>query len=381
VLPGWQRIEPGVIDLSVGQPSRDLLPLAELAEAARHRLDRATGGDERRYLQYGPSQGDSVFLERLARFLEGEYGHAVDASTLFISNGVSQGLELVCSVFTRPGQTVLVEEPTYFLAAQIFRDHGLEMVTAPIDQDGLVVEGLEELLERHRPALLYCVTTHGNPSAATLPSERRQRLVELAERYDFHIAADEVYQLLSFDGAAPPTMFSFDRGSGRVLGLQTFSKILAPGLRLGWIQAAPEVLGRFQKRGYIASGGGLNPVGAALAEATLELGLLGPFIARLRAEYRRRCKALIAAVHEHLPHVEIDVEPRGGYFAWLRFPEGAEIEGLGPGSENAGVALMPGGHFRFDDDVAKFARHARLCFAHYPPEVMAKAVERIAAWI
>jgi DNA-binding transcriptional MocR family regulator len=381
VLPAWQRIRDGVIDFSVGQPSRDMLPLAELAEASRHCFSSASG-DERRYLQYGPSQGDTGSLERLATFLESEYGHPVDHGTLFVTNGVSQGLELVCAMFTRPGQKILVEEPTYFLAAQIFRDHGLEIVTAPIDDQGLIIDGLEELFEKHRPSLLYCVTTHGNPSGATLPVDRRARLVELAERYDFHIAADEVYQLLSFPDVPPPPaeMYSFDRGRGRVLGLQTFSKILAPGLRLGWIQATPEIVGRFQERGYITSGGGLNPVGAALVESCLTLDLVKPFVEGLRRAYGRRARALVEAIRKELPQAEIAVEPGGGYFLWLRFPEGTPVASLGPERANdAGVALMPGSRFRFGAESERFEHHARLCFAYYDSAALVEGVRRLGA--
>ncbi len=379
--PAWRRVRPGVLDLSVGQPSRDLLPRAELERAAAHRLDPATGGDERRFLQYGPSQGDAGFLGRLADLLATHYGRPVDPATLFVTNGVSQGLELVCSVLAGPGRKILVEEPTYFLAARIFRDHGLEIVTAPTDADGLVVEGLEELIERHRPALLYCVTTHGNPSAATLAPERRERLVELAERFDFLIAADEVYQLLSFDDAPPPPpeMYRFDRGRGRVVALQSFSKILAPGLRLGWIQTAPDLVARLQARGFVTSGGGLAPLGAALVESCLELDLVTPFIARLRAEYGRRCRALIAAVRARLPGVELVVEPRGGYFAWLRFAPGVDVERLAPEhAGGAGVALMPGRRFAFGTEPGRLARNARLCFAYYSTAELEEAVRRIA---
>jgi DNA-binding transcriptional MocR family regulator len=382
VLPAWRRIPEGRIDLSVGQPSRDLLPLAELAQAARHRFGPGTSGDERRFLQYGPSPGDEAFLEVLAGFLAREYGHEVDPAGLFVTNGVSQGLELVCSVLTRPGEVVLVEEPTYFLAGQILRDHGLELVPVPVDEAGMRVDLVEELARRHRPALLYCVTTHSNPSAATLGGERRGRLAELAELHDFYVVADEVYQLLTFpDQPAPPAeMWSFDRDRGRVIGLQTFSKILCPGMRLGWLQAGARVLERLQARGFISSGGGLNPVGAALAQSCLELDLLVPFVNRLRREYARRCRALVGAVEAHLRPARVELEPRGGYFVWLRFDDAVDVaELLARCQAEGGVSFAPGRRFSLAHPGRRFGQNVRLCFAYYDSERLVEGVRRIAA--
>jgi DNA-binding transcriptional MocR family regulator len=364
----------------VGQPSRDLLPFDELGRAARHRFDSLTSGDERRFLQYGPSQGDQAFLERLATFLEQEYGHDVDPRTLFVTNGVSQGLDLVCSVLSSPGQKVLVEEPTYFLAGQILRDHGLEIVSVPLDGEGVDLQQMSQLSERHRPALFYTVSTHSNPSGTTLSGELRAQLVDLAEQFDFRIIADEVYQFLSFAGSAPPPpeMFSFDRGRARVIALQTFSKILCPGMRLGWLQARPDVVRRLQGRGYVTSGGGLNPVGAALAQSCLELDLLRPFVAKLRAEYGCRCRALLTAVRKHLPEVEIQVEPQGGYFVWLRFPDEVRVDHLLEHCGDFAVSLMPGSRFSFSGPERRFGHHARLSFAYYDAPRLEEGVQRLA---
>ena len=271
-LPAWARVPEGHIDFSVGQPARDLLPLEVLRRASQAALAGAGPGDlladERVFLQYGSSQGGDPFLTTLASFLTRQTGAPVDPSTLCVTNGVSQAVELCCSVFCAPGDAVLVDSPTYFLMGKIFKDHGLRVISVPTDSQGLVVDAaLEALVEEVRPSLIYTIPVHSNPASATMPPERCEALVALARRHEVIVAADEVYQLLGFPttaGAAGggeggagvwPSLSTYDSDSdndndndhgsgsgngtsqGGVVSLHSFSKILCPGLRLGWLQA------------------------------------------------------------------------------------------------------------------------------------------------
>lgn len=244
-----------VIDLGIGQPSLSLLPVAELREAAAHRL----GSGDRHILQYGAAQGDGYFRQALARFLARHHGVPTEADQLLITAGASQALDLICTRLARPGDTVFVEEPTYFLALLIFRDYRLNVVGIPTDGQGLVIEALEAELRKHRPVFLYTIPAFHNPCAVTLSAERRARLVALSQAHGFTVVADEVYQLLHYT-AAPPPPLAAHAGTGSVLSLGSFSKVLAPGLRLGWVQAAPARLAELLHAGLLESGGGPQPV-------------------------------------------------------------------------------------------------------------------------
>ncbi len=257
-----------VIDFGLGHPASDLLPRTILQEAAARRLAQPDAS----LLQYGLEQGDGYFRLALAGFLTRHYGSAVGYDDLFVTAGASLGLDLACTLYTRPGDVVFVEEPSYFLALRIFADHHLRVVSIATDAHGLRIDALEDALRRDKPSLLYVIPTHQNPSGATLPLDRRQRLVELSQEHDFLIIADEVYHLLSFSAPPPPPLASFAAG-GTVLSLGSFSKILAPGLRLGWVQAAPAHIQRLVNSGLLDSGGGLNPFTSALVRVVIEEGM------------------------------------------------------------------------------------------------------------
>jgi DNA-binding transcriptional MocR family regulator len=169
----------------------------------------------------------------------------------------------------RPGDTVIVEEPSYFLALRIFADYELNIVGTPIDENGLIIEALEEKLTRHKPVLIYTIPAFHNPAGVTLSANRREKLVGLSREYDFFIVADEVYQMLAYTSAPPQPMTYYDT-SGRVFSLGSFSKILAPGLRLGWIQAKPSLLEPFITCGYLESGGGLNPFVSSIVNSVID---------------------------------------------------------------------------------------------------------------
>ena len=193
-------LPPGMIDFSPGQPSPSLHPLPQLREAAADRLV----GSESSFLAYGAEQGDGYFRLALAGFLSEHYGIPVEADQLFVTAGASMGLDLLCTLFTKAGDTIFVEEPSYFLALRIFADHRLNIVCLPMDEGGLILEALEKELIRHDPVFLYTVPTFHNPSAITLTAERRQQLVELSREHEFFVIADEIYHLLNYAGHAPP---------------------------------------------------------------------------------------------------------------------------------------------------------------------------------
>jgi len=366
-------IPPSIIDLGVGNPAPDLLPLGLLRQAAQHALAQ----DDAAPLQYGYEAGDLRFREALAGFLTAQYDLKIDPGQLFVSNGVSQALDLICMLHTQPGDMVFVEEPTYFLALRIFADHRLRVVGLPTDEDGLVLEALEDELKRHRPTLLYTIPTHQNPSGATLLLERRRRLVELSQEYGFLVLADEVYHCLSY-GAPPPLPLASFVDSGTVLSLGSFSKILAPGLRLGWIQGRADRLQTLAQCGLLDSGGGLNPFTAAIVRSALELGLQQQHLDRLRQVYASRLAALDAALRRHLAGQLTYRRPDGGFFVWARLAGGWDAEALMEAARAHGVSFRPGVRFSSRGGLRDAIR---LCFAYYDEVRLAEGVIRLAETI
>ena len=346
---------PGVIDLGIGQPQPAILPVELMARA----MTIAAAARPSAPLQYGTERGDGHLRAALARFLTAHYGHSVDGERILVSNGNSQAIDLCCGALAKPGDVVFVEEPTYFLAMQIFVDHGLRVVGIPVDDDGMRIDALEEQLTLHSPRLLYCIPTGHNPTGVSMPLERRRRLVELAREHGFLVVADEVYQLLDYSGSVPEPLAAYI-DSGVVLSLGTFSKIVAPGLRLGWIQASDELLDVLVARGQVASGGGLNPFTASLVAPILDDGGVDDYLLGLRRDLRARLIAMDEAVQAHL-----DVSyrrPDTGYFFWLRFPDEIDTAALRPAALAAGVGYQPGPVFSTQGG---FANCLRLSFAHY----------------
>jgi DNA-binding transcriptional MocR family regulator len=292
---------------------------------------------------------------------------------LFVTTGASQGLDLICTLFTQPGDTIFVEEPTYFLALRIFTDHHLNIVSIPIDDNGLVVEALEEKLAEYRPVFLYTIPTFHNPGGVTLSAARRERLVRLSEQHDFLIVADEVYHLLAYTAMPPPPLPSYDE-RGTVLSLGSFSKIMAPGLRLGWIQAKPLRLERLVGCGLVDSGGGLNPFTAGLVRSALELGIQQEQLIRLKNTYRQGTAVLSQALREHIPSFKF-IEPQGGFFVWGQLPEEVNTEALLPIARRYQVGFQPGLKFSSRQGLRNYVR---LSFAYYDEEELREGVQRLA---
>src|SRR5215217_8335519 len=192
------QVPPDVIDLGLGDPSLSLLPLDIIHEAAQARLAQKDNS----FLQYGAEQGEGHFRLALANFLIQGYSFEVKPESIFVTNGISNALDLICTLFTKAGDTIFVEEPTYFLALRIFADHHLNVISNSMDENGLVIESLEQKLAEFQPKFLYLIPTFQNPMGTTMPQERRERLVQLAKEYDFIIVADEVYHLLSYTSDA-----------------------------------------------------------------------------------------------------------------------------------------------------------------------------------
>ena len=356
------------IDLGKGWPGFALLPQTILQRAANHCL----GEDGRSLLNYGDNPGDERFRTALADFLTRNYGEPVTPGNLFLTAGASPALGLICHLFTQPGDTLLVEDRTYFLAMGIFAGYGLKLVSVPTDGDGLIIEAVAEKVAQFNPVGVYTIPTFQNPTGVTLSHSRRKQLVELSREHDFIIIADEVYHLLNYTATPPPTLASFAE-SETVLSVGSFSKILAPGLRLGWVQTSSTFVERLASEAVVASGGALNHFTAGLVTAVLEQGWQDQYLAFLKETYRQRVAALSAAVRHHFPSLSFH-EPQGGYFIWLELPEHVDTEQLLRVAQSQQVGFQPG--VKFSPDRA--ARSSlRLGFSFYEPLELERGVARL----
>jgi 2-aminoadipate transaminase len=363
-----------MIDFGIGQPDPDLLPLEIMQQAVNNHFET---NDSPSFLAYGAEQGSQPFRNLLAEFLSKHYQTPVLSEHLFVTNGNSQGLHLICTLFCQTGDTIFVEDPTYNLALSIFADFHLRVVGIPIDNEGIIIEALEEKLLHHKPVFLYTIPTFHNPTGVTLSAKRREKLVELSQKKDFLIVADEVYHLLPFSGIPPAPLGSYI-SSNTILSLGTFSKILAPGLRLGWIQTGSTLMKLLIRAGMLNSGGGLNPFTSSIVCKVIELGLLDKHLGYLKKVYQQRSKILMVTLRKYLPDLMLIDEPEGGFFFWLRLPDKIDTKGLSIILQQEDVNFKPGVDFSCAQGSGNYAR---LCFAFYNEEKLVTGVKRLAVAI
>lgn len=360
---------PGTINLGIGQPSADLLPVSLFARASEVFFQ----GAEPHEFNYGTKEGDPRFLESLSRFLTSHYACEVAEDDLFVTGGNSQALDMISSIFARPGDTVFVEEPSYFLAFQVFRDHGLNVVGIPMDEDGMRIDALEQALETHQPAFVYTIPSFHNPGGQCLSLARRKQLVALSLQHNFIIVADEVYQLLYYTQAPPRALGTF-AASGTVLSLGSFSKILAPGMRLGWIQATGKLREKLCNNGFINSGGSINHISSHLVRQAIDLGLQDQHLTTLKEELGRRVAAMEAELRKHFSHLAHWVQPSGGYFFWLEFSPEVDTTPLRAAALESESGFQPGSVFSSSGQLRNFMR---LSFAHYNADDIRSGIERL----
>ncbi|TPV92739.1 MAG: PLP-dependent aminotransferase family protein [Myxococcales bacterium FL481] len=364
-----QRAESGELNLALGQPSPRLLPAARLAAAAERQLAR-----DQLVLQYGASQGQLPLRRDLAAFLS-RGGPRIDAEHLLLTSGNSHALGLVCDTLRGSSNTVVVEDPTYFCVRGILRSHGLDAVALPIDDDGLCTTALaRHLAQAAAPAFIYIVPTYHNPTGRSQSPQRRRELIALSRRYEIPIVADEPYNQLSFHGPIRGPLAG-DPDADFVISLGSFSKILGPGLRLGWLQATPHWIDRVLAHGELRSGGATNPVVAHIVHDTIASGFLGDHVAELRATLRARANALEAALRTELPQVGFR-PAQGGYFLWLDFGEAIDTNALQQAARPLGLTLLPGSRC---GDATALRHYARLSFSFYEPHELTQAVTRLAS--
>jgi 2-aminoadipate transaminase len=368
-----QGVMPGTISLVFGHPDTATLPLEDLRAAAEAAL---RSPQARLALQYGPEQGTPALIDYLVDKLNGEEGLGLTHDRVMIVAGSTHAVDMIARLYAGHDGAVLVEAPTYHDALHVLRDHGVDLRPVPIDDDGLIVEALAEQLaalqrEGKPPRLLYTIPNFQNPSGVTLTAARRAAILNLAREHGFLIVEDDVYCNLAFEGEAPTSLYALAGGQG-VLRIGSFSKIMAAGLRLGWLIAAPDQIERCVACGAMQMGGGANPLVAHIVAEYCRAGHLAPHVAQLRHVYRRRRDIALRALERHMPHGVTWTHPRGGFFVWLTLPEGMSVGPLREVAGERGVLFVPGTGF--------FARgggerNLRLAFSFVPPDDIERGIE------
>ena len=366
----------GFVEFAFGEPDPALLPVGLVRDAAARALSAPGAAGA---LAYGSSPGPEELRAHIAARTAEREGMTLAAGDVLVSGGNSQALGQALTDLTRPGDVVFVECPTYNLALGIIADHPVDVVGVRVDEQGLDVDALAEAVREakawgRRPRLLYTIPTFHNPAGVSLAPARRERLLELARREDLVIVEDDVYRELVYDGAAPPALRALDP-EAPVVRLGSFAKSLAPGLRLGWIDAPQELRDRLSADGVLESGGCVSQFSAQVVAALLDAGTFGAHVAALRVAYASRRDALATALREHLPAGCRFALPAGGFFIWVTLPEGLTASALLPVAERHGVGFAPGARFCADGD----DRSLRLAFSLYGADDLAEGGRRLGA--
>ncbi len=329
--------KPGVISFGGGLPAPELFPREELAEATRKVLMEK--GD--RALQYGTTEGYYKLRELIAQRLSRQNIN-VSPDEIMITGGSQQGLDMCGRVFLDWGDVVVCARPTYLGAIQAFNAYFPKYATLPSDDDGMTVDGLREILETQNPKMIYLVPTFQNPDGRTIPLERRRKILELAREYNVPVIEDDPYSELCFEGEVPPAMKSLDPDVVIMLG--TFSKLLAPGLRIAWLVAPPDAIDRFVK---MKQGADLhtNTFAQYVIYEFAKDGRLDEHIARVKKLYHKRRNVMVEAMRHYFPEGVKFTEPNGGLFLWVELPEGIDTMELLPKAVEKNVAYIPGSAF------------------------------------
>jgi 2-aminoadipate transaminase len=359
-----------IVRFAMGSPAAEAIPSAVLAEVG---VD-AIGAGSPDAFDYAATEGDPALREALLAELAGT-SDATTEDRITITSGGMQGLDLVHKLFTDPGDLVVVESPTYTNGSATAMSYQAELLEIPVDGDGMDVDRLEQEVRRagRTPKAIYSVPTFQNPSGSSLSLERRVRLLELARHWGSVLIDDDPYGMLRFEGEHLPTLHELADGDPLVFSVRTFSKIIAPGLRVGWVDHDPS-LGQLLIHAKQAMDTCTNLPAQRLLAGFLRAGHLEEHLATQRTEYRRRKAAMQSALEEQFGDAASWTDPHGGFFLWVDLDDSVDTEELFPVALAEGVAFIPGNAF---SPSRRFPHSLRVCFAATPPDRIAEGIARL----
>ena len=359
-------MQPEVISFAGGLPAPELFPVREFREACAYVLEH----DGQRALQYGPTEGFPPLKEYLAEKVR-KYGVPAEPENILLTCGSQQALDLIGKVFIDPGDTILTEAPTYLGALQAWNAYAPRYVTVPLDQDGMRVDLLEDILKKEKPKFIYVLPNFHNPAGTTLARERRYKLVELAAKYGAFIVEDDPYGELRFEGEDIEPIISLHKEN--VIYLSTFSKTLAPGIRLGWMIAPERVI----KKLVLAKQGAdlhTSTFVQYVANDICQRGILKSHVKKIRKVYKERRDCMLEAMEEYFPEGLTWTKPQGGLFLFVWMPEHIDSEKLMHKALEEKVAFVPGYAFYPDGS----GRNTfRLNFSCMGPDRIREGIRRL----
>ncbi len=361
--------DPTVISFAGGLPAPELFPIREFREACEYVLTNSG----QQALQYGPTEGYRPLKEWIAETVM-KYGVPAVPENILLTNGSQQALDLVGKVFLNEGDAIITDEPTYLGAIQAWNPYRPKYITVPLDKQGTRVDKVEEVLKEHKDVkFIYVLPNFHNPAGTTLPLERREKLVEIAAKYGIFIIEDDPYGELRYEGEDLPPLISLHKEN--VIYLSTFSKTLAPGVRLGWIIASEQVIQKL----VIAKQGSDLHTSTFIQYIVYDIchrGILKPHVKKIRKVYRERRDVMLKAMEEHFPKEGFTwTHPEGGLFLFVWMPEELDSQKLFERAvKEAGVAFVPGSAFYPNGGGNNTMR---LNFSCMPPERIKEGIKRL----
>ncbi|HKU26456.1 MAG TPA: PLP-dependent aminotransferase family protein [Candidatus Sulfotelmatobacter sp.] len=371
---------PEIISFAGGLPAPDVFPVKRFEEAC-HKVLSEHGPLA---LQYGTTEGFQPLREMIARNLA-RYGILASADNVLITSGSQQALDLIGKLLINRGDRILIEAPTYLGALQAFNVYGAQYVAVPVDEDGLLTEHLDSSL-RSGPKFMYVLPNFQNPAGVTLSEGRRHQLILLADKYGIPIVEDDPYGQLRYEGEHISPLVVLDRENvrrdngftlGNVIYLSTFSKTLAPGIRLAWIVAPEDVITKLVQLKQAADLH-TSTFNQYVAYEVARDGFLDQHVKLIRQVYRERRDAMLHALREYFPPEVSWTHPKGGLFLWVSMPEGTDSQALLRAALTENVAFVPGDSFYpTNGNGHDGGRHMRLNFSHSRPEQIREGIRRL----
>lgn len=359
--------KPDIISLAGGLPSQDAFPVMEMEKAFTAALEDAKGNA----LQYGATEGFMPLRKWIAGYMNGQ-GISCGAENIMVTSGSQQGIEIIARSLLEPGDTVVVESPSYMAALQVFVNQEARIVAVPSDGEGIITDGLKEILMKENPKFIYVIPTFQNPSGLTLGKKRREELLNIANELQIPVMEDNPYGELRYKGEPQPPIKSLPSAEG-VIYLGTFSKIVAPGLRLGWMVTAPEVIRKFaaiKQSSDLLS----NQTSQMALVKFLETGILPSHIEKIKALYKTKRDAMEVALEKYFPEGVTWTDAEGGMFVWATLPDGIDTMEMFQDALEAKVAYVPGVAF-YPDGRGKSSM--RLNFSGPSPEQLEEGIKRL----
>ena len=362
----WVTRSRRTLSMEIAEPDPAFYPAQEFTRIL-HSLAR----DATSLFGYSCPRGEPALRYQIAALL-GERGIDAGPEDLLITSGSTQGLSLLIHALTQPGDKVLVEEPAYFGLLALLHTRNIQPVTVPVDDDGPDIEALRRIMVRDRPRFFYTMSRFQNPKGISMSRRRRDEVLELAERFGLLLIEDDIFHPLAYDGEHPPPLKTDDRND-LVVYLDSFSKTLLPGLRVGYLLAPPPLRDRLAMLLQVDTMGNPPLLQHALAEY-LRRGQYAEHLRRVIPQYRERRDATLDALQRSLPGGTTWTKPRGGYCCWVTLPAGGMFDDLRRAALQQGVAYTPGEVFltRPDDRT-----HLRLCFGGVKPRAIREAIDTI----